>query len=74
MVVPWCLPREESFFLPLTQLETGYGRGRTTQRGRSPLIPRALVRIRTGKAPLQGHTLDSGAGHCLPVCGGPSHP
>ena len=26
---------------------------------------RALVRMRTGRAPLSGHTLESSAGHCL---------
>ena len=40
----------------------------------SLLVPRVLVLTRTGKAPLSGHTLESGAGHCWPVCGGPSHP
>ena len=34
------------------------------------MIPHALVRMRTGEAPLSGHTLESGAGHCKPVCGG----
>ena len=62
------------FFLPFPQLETGSRRCRTTQRGRSPVIPHALVRMRTGKALLKGHTLECGAGHCLLVCGGPSHP
>ena len=38
------------------------------------MIPRALVHLRLGEAPLSGHTLESGAGHCLPVCGGLSHP
>ena len=33
------------------------------------MIPRVLVRMRTGMAPLQGHTLESGAGHSWPVCG-----
>ena len=51
------------FFLSLTQLETGSGRGRTTQRGRFPVIPRALVHMRMGEAQLSGHTLESGAGH-----------
>ena len=27
-----------------------------------------------GQGPAVGHTLDSGAGHCLKVCGGTSHP
>ena len=27
-----------------------------------------------GRGPLSGHTLESGAGHCLPECGGLSHP
>ena len=62
------------FFLPSAQLETGLGKGRTTQRGRSLVIPRALVRIRTGEAPLSGLTLAGGAGRCLLVCGGLSHP
>ena len=74
MVVPSSPPRGESLFLPLSQQETGSGRGRTTQRGLSPVILRVLVRMRTGKAPLPGHTLESGAGHCLPVFGGLSHP
>ena len=52
------------FFLSLTQQETGKGRGRTTQRGRSPVIPHALVHMRMGMAPLSGRTLESGAGHC----------
>ena len=30
--------------------------------------------VREGMAPLSGHTLDGDAGHCLKVCGGPSHP
>ena len=63
--------RGENLFLPLTQLETGKGSGRTAQRGRSPVIPHALGRMRT---PLSGHILESGAGHCSPVCGGLSHP
>ena len=54
----------ENFFLSLTQLETGKGRGRTAQRGRSPVIPHALVHMRMGMVPLSGHTLESGAGHC----------
>ena len=48
--------------------------GRTTQRRRSLVIPHVLVHMRMGMVPLSGHTLDSGAGHCLKVCGGPSHP
>ena len=51
-----------------------YGRDRTTQRGRSLVIPRVLVHMRMDEAPLLGHTLESGVGHCLPVCGGLSHP
>ena len=54
------------FLLPLTQQETGKRRGRTTQRGRYLVVPRAHVRMRTGKASLSGHTLEGGAGHCLP--------
>ena len=38
------------------------------------MIPRALVHVRMGEAPHSGHTLESGAGHCQPVCGGLSHP
>ena len=66
--------KERIFFLSLTQQETGIGRGRTTQRGRSFQIPHALVHMRMGMAPLLGHTLESDAGHCLPECGGLSHP
>ena len=45
------------FSLPLSQQETGSGKGRTTQRGRSPVIPCAPVRIRTGEGPAIGpHT------------------
>ena len=46
------------------QQETGLRRDRTTQRGRSLWIPRVLVRVRTGEAPLSGHVLESGVGHC----------
>ena len=66
--------QEENLFLPYAQQETGLRRDRTTQRGRSLVIPRALVRMRTGKAPLSCRRLESGAGHCSPVCGGLSHP
>ena len=52
----------------------GFRRDRTTQRGRFPVVSRVLVRTRTGKAQLSGHTLESGVGHCSPVCGGLSHP
>ena len=38
------------------------------------MISHALVRMRNGKAPLSGRTLESGAGHCSPECGGLSHP
>ena len=50
-----------------------YGRDRTAQRGRSLGIPRALARMRAGEASLSGHVLESGVGHCWPVCGGLSH-
>ena len=56
--------KEGNFFRSLTYLETGKGRGRTTQRGRSPVIPHALVHMRMDMAPLSGRTLESGAGHC----------
>ena len=52
MVVPQCPPRRESFFLPSTQLETGLRRDRTAQRGRSLVIPRTLVQMLKGEAPL----------------------
>ena len=55
--------KERIFFLFLTQQETGKGRGRTTQRGRSPVVPHVLVYMRMDLAPLSGHTLESGAGH-----------
>ena len=58
--------RGENLFSSLAVLqETGLRRGRTTQRGRSLLIPRVLVRTRTGEAPLSGHRLVSGVGHCF---------
>ena len=66
--------KERIFFLSLVQQETGKGKGRTTQRGRSLVIPHVLVHMRMDMAPLPGHTLDCGVGHCLPVCGGLSHP
>ena len=50
--------------VPSAQQETGERRDRTTQLGRSLVIPRALVRTRTGEAPLSGHVLESGDGHC----------
>ena len=40
----------KNIFLPLTLLETGKRSCRTAQRGRSPVIPHALVRMRMGKA------------------------
>ena len=43
------------FFHPSAQQETGLRRDRTTQRGRSLVVPRLLVRTRTGKAPPSGH-------------------
>ena len=56
--------KKRIFFLSLTQQETGNGRGRTTQRGRSPVIPHVLVIMRMDLAPLSGRTRESGAGHC----------
>ena len=55
---------ERNFFLSMTQQETGRGRGRTAQRGGSPVIPHVLVHMRMDMAPLSGRTLESGAGHC----------
>ena len=72
MVVPWCPPMGE-FFSSLDAVGDCYWKG-SYQRGRSPVIPHALAHMRMGKAPLSGHTLESGAGHCSPVCGGLSHP
>ena len=62
------------FSSPSVQQETGLRKDCTTLRGQSLVIPRALVRMHTGEAPLSGHRLESSAGHCLPVCGGLSHP
>ena len=50
------------FSLPLSQQETGSGRGRSC--GRSPVIPHALVHMRMDMATLSGHVLESGVGHC----------
>ena len=61
------------YFRCLRALCTGYGRDRTAQRGRSFVIPRVLLRTRTGKAQLSGHMLLSGVGQCILVCGGLSH-
>ena len=61
----------ENVFSSLLQRETGYKRDRTAQRGRSQSVP---DHMRIGEAPLSGRILESGAGHCLLVCGGPSHP
>ena len=55
--------RGENIFLPSAQQESGYGRDRTALHGRFLVIPRALVRMRTGEAPLSGHVLESGVGH-----------
>ena len=66
--------KEGIFSLSLTQQETGKRRNRTTQRGRYPVIPHVLVHVRMDMAPLSGHTLESGAGHCKLDCGGLSHP
>ena len=51
-----------------------YGRDRTTQRGRYPVVPRAPDRMRTGGSQLSGRILEGGVGHCQRVCGGLSHP
>ena len=40
MVVPGCF--KKGYFLPSLQRETGFKRGRTAQRGRSPVVPRVL--------------------------------
>ena len=42
----------------------GYGRDRTTQRGRFHAVPFAPVRMHTGGAQLSGHILESSVGHC----------
>ena len=49
------------FFLPLPRLEAGSRKDRATQRGRSPVIPHALVHMRMGKGLQSGHILESGA-------------
>ena len=54
----------ENLFSLLDAAGDRKGRGRTTQRGRSPVIPHVLVHMRMDMAPLSGHTLESGAGHC----------
>ena len=50
----------------MTQQETGERRDRTTQLGRSLVIPRALVRTLSGKAPLSGLT----GRRCWPLLAG----
>ena len=55
MVVPWCPPRRGVFFSSLDAARRlGKERDRTTQRGRSLVIPRVLVRTRTGQGPASG--------------------
>ena len=66
VVVPWCPPRGEYFLFPCRSRRLGPGRGRTTQRGRSLVVLRALVRTRTGEAPLSGHVLGERRGLSLP--------
>ena len=58
MVVPWCPSRERIFFSSLDVTGDWVRKGcRTTQRGRSPVIPCAHVHIRTGRGPVIGpHT------------------
>ena len=65
--------RERVYSRLSLQLETGQGRDRTTQRGRYPRFLRVVAHVRVGKAPLSGHKLASGAGHCFLDCGGLSH-
>ena len=62
------------YFRCLQALWTGYGKDRTALRGRPLVVPRAPVHIRVGGAQLSGRILESGVGHCLPVCGGLPHP
>ena len=69
MVVPWCLPRRESFSLVADGDWVRKGSYHTAWS-----VLRVLVHMRMGNAPLSGHTLESGAGHCEPVFGGLSHP
>ena len=63
---PGCPSKGGIFSFPWRNRRLGKEADRTTQRVRSPVIPHALVRMRVGKAPLSGHILESGAGHCLP--------
>ena len=64
MVVPGCPSRRESFFSPLRSRRLGKEGVVPHSVGGPPEIPRVLVRTRTGEAPLSGHTLENGAGHC----------
>ena len=58
--------KERIFILPLTQQKTRKRRDRTTQRGQSLVVPHVIVRTRTGKAPLSGHTGE----RCWPLLAG----
>ena len=51
MVISGCPPRE-NLFSSLDAAGDWVKKGRTTQRGRSLVIPRVLVRMRTDEAPL----------------------
>ena len=63
----------ESFFFPCRFWRLGQWerKGSYHTAWAVPLwFPHALVHMRVGKAPLSGHILESGAGHCSLVCGG----
>ena len=63
-----------AFFLHFLHLLGGYGKDRSSRRGRSSLFPCVLVHTCMDEARLSGHKLESGAGHCLIDCGGLSLP
>ena len=62
------------FFLPLTQQETGLKKGSYHTAWSVPCDSSCTCSYAYGHGPASGHTLESGAGHCSPVCGGLSHP
>ena len=64
----------ENLFISLCAAGNWVKKGSCLTAWSVPWVPRVLVRTRSGRAHLSGRILASGAGHCLPVCGGLSRP
>ena len=59
-----CALQGKSLFSALDALGDWVRKGSYHTAWAVPVIPCALVRVRMDRAPLSGHTLESGAGHC----------